>query len=96
MIKSSLWLFVLFFSVLTLAGSSSKDVNSKIWPDSRPKNLRLSSMQKHIQDCQFELADLTVINTIKDIFDTLDKKYLILSEKTVQREIFYKSELKSK
>ncbi len=93
MIKSfSLLIFVLFFSVTTVAGSSSKDVNSKIWTDSRPKNLRLSSMQKHIQDCQFELTELNILNTFKDIFEALDKKYLILSQKTVQREIFYKSE----
>ena len=92
MIKSSLWLIILFFSVFTLAGSSSKDVDAKIWPDSRPKNLRLSSMQKHIQDCQFDLTDLNLLNTFKDIYEALDKKYLILSQKTVQREIFYKSE----
>lgn len=90
MIKS--FLLVILVSVLALAGSSSKDVNAKIWPDSRPKNLRLSSMQKHIQDCQFELTDLNLLNTFKDIYDSLDKKYLILSQKTVQREIFYKSE----
>ncbi len=90
MIKS--FLLVIFVSVLTLAGSSSKDVDAKIWPDSRPKNLRLSSMQKHIQDCQFDLTDLNLLNTFKDIYETLDKKYLILSQKTVQREIFYKSE----
>ncbi len=90
MIKS--FLLAILVSVLALAGSSSKDVNSKIWPDSRPKNLRLSSMQKHIQDCQFDLSDLNLLNTFKDIFDALDKKYLILSQKTVQREIFYKAE----
>ena len=87
-----IFLLVIFLSALTLAGSSSKDVDAKIWPDSRPKNLRLSSMQKHIQDCQFELTDLNLLNTFKDIYETLDKKYLILSQKTVQREIFYKSE----
>ncbi len=95
MIKSFLLLFVLFSSVLTLAGSSSKDVNAKIWPDSRPKNLRLSSMQKHIQDCQFELTDLNLLNTFKDIYEALDKKYLLLSEKTIQREILYKAESQS-
>lgn len=90
MIKS--FLLIIFVSVSALAGSSSKDVNAKIWPDSRPKNLRLSSMQKHIQDCQFELTDLNLLNTFKEIYEALDKKYLILSQKTVQREIFYKSE----
>lgn len=87
-----IFLSVIFASVLTLAGSSSKDVNAKIWPDNRPKNLRLSSMQKHIQDCQFELTDLNLLNTFKEIYEALDKKYLILTQKTVQREIFYKSE----
>ena len=70
--------FAFFLSLLFCASSFSK---TNVVP--------LSLFQTQIKDCELDLSDLQAIKSFSALYAEIQKKYLITSEKTLYRELYF-------
>jgi hypothetical protein len=72
--------FALFFSLLFFASSFAK---TNVTP--------LSLFQIQIKDCELDLTDLQTVKSFSALYAEIQKKYLITSEKTLYRELYFQT-----
>lgn len=49
-----------------------------------------SLLQNQIKDCNLQLENLIDVKNLNQLYSQIQKKYLIVSEKTIYRELYYK------
>lgn len=78
------FLFVILFSLNTFADLIAPTSLSKL-------ESKLSVIQTQIDKCGLEFTNLRKITNYNQLYAALDKKYLLFSEKTIEREVRYRS-----
>jgi hypothetical protein len=72
--------FALSFSILLWTTAFAKT-----------NSIPLSLFQTQIKDCELNLSDLASIKSFSAIYSEIKKKYLITSEKTLYRELYFQT-----
>lgn len=58
---------------------------------SKTNVIPLSLFQTQIKDCELDLSDLQTIKSFSALYAEIQKKYLITSEKTLYRELYFQT-----
>ncbi len=62
--------------------------NSIVW--SKDKSVQLSSFQNQINDCKINISDLQNVKNFSLLYSSVQKKYLLISEKIIYQELFFR------
>lgn len=81
---------VFLFSFFTFLEVPASDLELKRAPPLGP-TAKLSVMQTQISHCSLDFVNLNKIKTYNHLYTALEKKYVLFSEKIVEREIRYRS-----
>ncbi|MFN3453636.1 MAG: hypothetical protein ACK41T_01660 [Pseudobdellovibrio sp.] len=75
-------LFIVQLSVGALAKAQEKVT--------KPPVIDLTVLQNQIKECSINLDHIKKVKNLNDLYKSIDREYLLLSEKTLEREVLYK------
>lgn len=78
---------IIFFAVLDASIANTESTKKK----NDPPMERLSVYQEQIKKCIPQLKSYSEFKTMSQIYDRLNGKFLLISESTLYRELFYRS-----